>query len=369
MTIARALTLLAIALATSSTAFAVTLIEIAGGLRQPIAIVAPDDGSGRLFVAEQRGTLIQILPERSAQPWLDLSDRTRAAGERGLLGVAFHPDFARNGRLFVHYTDLRGDGVLSEIAAGTEPKAASERILLRVAQPFPNHNGGAIAFGPDGMLYLGLGDGGGAGDPVAAGQDLGSLLGAILRLDVDTAPGSIVVPADNPFVDVAGARPEIWAYGLRNPWRFSFDPRNGDLWIADVGQNAVEEINHQDASSRGGENYGWRTMEGDRCFDPRRNCDAAGLTPPVFVYTHASGWGRSVTGGVVPTGPAAPSLQGAYLFGDFASGRLAALDRDGDFFTARTLLETGMAISTFGLDSHGDAYLADYRGAIHRIVD
>ena len=365
MSILRAL---ALTCALMPTAFAIDLALVADGLERPIAIVAPNDGSGRLFVAEQRGTVAQVLPER-IDAWLDLRDRTRAGGERGLLGLAFHPDFGRNGRLFVHYTDRRGDTVVSELRATVLPDPASEQVLYRTEQPYPNHNGGALAFGPDGMLYLGLGDGGGAGDPVRAGQDLSTPLGAILRFDVDTMPGTALAAADNPFVDVAGARPEIWAYGLRNPWRFSFDPRSGDLWIADVGQNAMEEINRQSAGSRGGDNYGWRTMEGDRCFEPRA-CDPSGLTLPVFAYEHASGWGRSVTGGVVPFGPAAPSLSGAYLFGDFVSGHLFALRAKGDTFAAERLAATGMQIASFGLDERGDAYLADYGGGtIHRLVD
>ncbi len=351
------------------------LALVADGFTQPVGIVAAGDGSGRLFVVEQRGTVAALSPAGTVTRWLDLRDRTRAQGERGLLGLAFHPDFATSGRLFVHYTDRNGRTTLSELAA--DPAAervdpASEVVLLTLDQPYGNHNGGQVAFGPDGHLYLALGDGGSGGDPLNAGQDLSTWLGAILRLDVDAGgPGEVRVPADNPFVGVDGALPEIWAYGLRNPWRFHFDARSGDLWIADVGQNAVEEVNLQPASSRGGENYGWRVVEGDRCYDPPSGCNVGGYVAPVITYTHASGWGRSITGGVVPYGDAAPSLRGRYLFADFVSGRVfvADGDREGGFVAAE-LLRAGFGIATFGLDEALDAYLADYGGgALYRFED
>jgi glucose/arabinose dehydrogenase len=351
------------------------LVRVAEGFVQPVGIVAAGDGSGRLFVVEQRGTVAVWSPGGTPQRWLDLSDRTRAQGERGLLGLAFHPLFAENGRVFVHYTDLNGNTTLSELQA--DPTAATvdagtETVLFTYVQPYGNHNGGQIAFGPDGHLYLALGDGGSGGDPLNAGQDLRTLLGTLLRFDVDAGgPGELRVPADNPFVDVADARPEIWAYGLRNPWRFSFDATTGDLWIADVGQNAVEEVNLQRADSPGGENYGWRIMEGDQCFDPPSGCDTSGLTMPVVTYTHASGWGRSITGGVVPYGDAAPSLRGRYLFGDFVSGRVFVTDADGSGgFTASPLLTAGFGIASFGLDEALDAYVADYGGGrLYRFQD
>jgi glucose/arabinose dehydrogenase len=345
------------------------LAQVAEGFTQPVGIVAAGDGSGRLFVVEQRGTVAALAPDGTVTRWLDLQARTRAQGERGLLGLAFHPDFATNGRVFVHYTDRNGRTTLSELAA--DPSAervdpASEVVLLTLDQPYGNHNGGQVAFGPDGHLYLALGDGGSGGDPLNAGQDLGTWLGALLRLDVDAGgPGELRVPADNPFVGVDGARPEIWAYGLRNPWRFHFDARTGDLWIADVGQNAVEEVNWQPAGSPGGENYGWRVVEGDRCYDPPSGCDLGAFVAPVITYTHASGWGRSITGGVVPYGAAAPSLRGRYLFGDFVSGRVFVTDGDAATgFAASELLRAGFGIATFGLDEALDAYLADYGGGV-----
>ena len=366
---AGALTLLATACMTlPSNAQSQTLSMITDGFVQPLSITHAGDGSGRLFVVEQRGTVRVVLDDTLVpQHYLDLQDRTRSQGERGMLGLAFHPDFVDNGRLFVHYTDTGGTTVLSELRAGTADAdmvdPASERVILTLEQPYGNHNGGQIAFGPDGFLYLGLGDGGSGGDPLNAGQDLGTWLGTILRLDVD-GEHPYAVPDDNPFVDVDDALDEIWAYGLRNPWRFSFDRASGDLWIADVGQNEVEEVNRQDAGSAGGENYGWRIMEGDACYDPPTGCDPTGLTMPVLTYTHASGWGRSVTGGYVYRGSDVPSLEGAYVFGDYISGRIFVAEGEGDDWTARILLEPGFRIATFGEDEAGELYVADYQGGV-----
>ena len=362
------LTLLVLAGAAS----AQRLVPVASGFVQPLGIVGADDG--RLFVVEQRGTVVAVAPDGTTTPWLDLQSRTRAQGERGLLGLALHPEFATNGRVFVHYSDRNGDTVLAELAA--DPVAdrvdpATEIVLFTLDQPYGNHNGGQLDFGPDGMLYLALGDGGSGGDPLGAGQDLGTPLGAILRFDVDAGtPGTLAIPADNPFVEVAGARPEIWAYGLRNPWRFSFDRRTGDLWIADVGQSAVEEVNLLRAGAPAGANFGWRVVEGDRCFDPRQGCDPNRFVAPVATYTHDSGWGRSITGGVVPYGDAAPSLEGRYVFGDFVSGRLFALEATADGYEASPWLAAGFSIAGFGLDVAGDAYVADYGGGVlYRLTD
>ena len=341
---------------------------VTDGFTQPLFVTHAGDGSARLFVVEQPGT-VRVLRDGAVTEgtYLDISDRTVSSGERGLLGLAFHPRFAENGRLFVHYTDLGGDTVLSELRAyppsAPSVDASTERVVLTLEQPYGNHNGGQISFGPDGYLYLGLGDGGSGGDPLNAGQDLGTWLGAILRLDVD-GEQPYAVPHDNPFVGVDGARDEIWAYGLRNPWRFSFDAATGDLWIADVGQNAVEEVNRQPAASPGGENYGWRIMEGDACYDPPSGCDTAGLVLPVITYTHASGWGRSVTGGYVYRGSAVPALQGSYVFGDYVSGRVFVAEGTGDSWTARPLLESGFRIATFGEDQVGELYVADYSGGV-----
>jgi len=352
----------------SSGAWAQQLEWVADGFTQPVDVTHAGDDSGRLFIAEQGGT-VRVLQGGNLQsePYLDLRSVTRSRGEQGLLGIAFHPEFATNGRLFVHYTDTSGATVLAEFqaasATATSIDATTERVVLRLSQPYANHNGGQIAFGPDGYLYLALGDGGSGGDPLRAGQDLSSWLGTLLRIDVDGA-APYEVPATNPFVAVDGAAPEIWAYGLRNPWRFSFDRGTGDLWIADVGQNAVEEVNRQPAASRGGENYGWRIMEGDACFDPPTGCDPSGLTLPVITYTHASGWGRSITGGFVYRGNAVPELVGAYVFGDYVSGRIFVARGADDRWTAEPLLTAGFRISTFGEDEAGELYVADHAGGV-----
>ncbi len=365
---------LATLLVFAGTAWGQRLAPVASGFVQPLGIVAAGDGSDRLFVVEQRGTVVAVAPGGATSRWLDLQARTLAQGERGLLGLAFHPEFATNGRVFVHYSDRDGDTVLSELTADPSSDRvdpATETVLFTLGQPYGNHNGGQLAFGPDGMLYLALGDGGSGGDPLGAGQDLGTPLGALLRFDVDAdGPGTANVPGDNPFVDVAGARPEIWAYGLRNPWRFAFDARTGDLWIADVGQSAVEEVNLLPAGAPAGANFGWRVVEGDRCFDPPQGCDLDRFVAPVATYTHASGWGRSITGGVVPYGDAAPSLAGRYVFGDFVSGRLFVLNTVGEGFEAVQLLDAGFGVAGFGLDEALDAYVADYGGGVlYRIED
>jgi uncharacterized protein (TIGR03437 family) len=341
---------------------------VASGISNPTDIQPANDGSGRLFLAQQNG-IVRILREGSVNPrlFLDITGKTRADGERGLLGLAFPPGFAQSRRFYVHYSDLRGDTTISMYRVSSDPDVAddtSETILLKVAQPFSNHNGGQIAFGPDGYLYIGLGDGGGGGDPQGNGQNRNTLLGKLLRVDVEREPGNLRIPLANPFVNMP-ARPEIWAYGLRNPWRFSFDRDTGDLWIADVGQNMYEEIDFQPASSRGGENYGWNAMEGAHCYRP--GCNPDGLTLPVAEYTHAQG-GCSVTGGHVYRGRLSPGLRGIYLYGDLCSGRIWGIERQGSSWANRLLLTTRFSITTFGQDEAGEIYVADANtGAIHRI--
>jgi len=339
-----------------------TLTEVARGLSNPVAITHA--GDDRLFVVEQRGT-VRVVKDGQLleQPFLDITNRVRSGGERGLLGLAFAPDFAESGRFYVYYTDLNGDSVLSRFRAdGDTADAASEQVLLTQVQPYSNHNGGQIAFGPDGYLYVGLGDGGSGGDPQGNGQDLGTLLGKLLRLDV--FGDGAVPPASNPFVGRQGARPEIWAYGLRNPWRFSFDRHTGDLFIADVGQNAFEEVNFQPADSGGGENYGWNVMEADRCFEPRSGCDESGLVLPIISYPHGSQWGNSISGGYLYRGSANPDLNGAYVFGDYVSGRVWRADRVGDEWEVSLLMDTGFNVSTFGEDASGELYVADHGGGV-----
>ncbi len=347
----------------------------ASGFDRPTFVTNAGDGSGRLFVVEKRGA-IRVLEATGDLPdlFLDISDRVNSdANERGLLGLAFAPDYEVTGRIFATYTAAAGQMVLSTFGEGEgepgRPDPNNEKVLLEVPHPRSNHNGGMIAFGPDGYLYLGTGDGGGAGDPDRAGQDLSTLAGKLLRLDVSrAAQGLISAPADNPFVAVDGARPEIWALGLRNPWRFSFDRVTGDLWIGDVGQDRVEEIDFQPAGGRGGENYGWSTVEGGRCFRPALGCRAAGLTPPVYEYEH--GPGCSVTGGYVYRGSAVPGLQGAYVFSDYCDPRIYLLTRGQE--GAAHVADGGPAppsISSFGEDEAGELYaVSDGEGAVWRLV-
>lgn len=342
-----------------SAAQGVRLVPVAAGFSQPTAIAHAGDGSGRLFVVEQGG-LIKVVRggQVQAQPFLDVRDLTRAGGERGLLGLAFDPQFRGNGRLYVNYTDTNGDTVIARYTArGDRANPDSAAVLLRIEQPYANHNGGQLAFGPDGMLYVGTGDGGSAGDPQNNGQNLNSLLGKLLRLDV--RGDKYAVPRDNPFVNRGGARGEVWAYGLRNPWRFSFDRESGDLFIADVGQNQLEEINFQPRASKGGENYGWRLKEANACFNPDSNCEEGrDLVDPVLQYGHAQG--NSVTGGYVYRGRALPDLVGKYVYGDFGSGTIWVGERSGNRWTSRRLLDTDHNISTFGQSEAGELYLADY---------
>ncbi|MEO8036020.1 MAG: PQQ-dependent sugar dehydrogenase, partial [Acidobacteriota bacterium] len=277
----------------------------------PTSIVSA--GDSRLFITEQPGRiLIYDGTALRPTPFLDIRSLVSCCGERGLLSVAFHPHYRDNGFFFVDYTDSNGDTIVTRYrVSSADPDradASSALRLLKIVQPFSNHNGGQLQFGPDGFLYLGMGDGGSGGDPQNNGQNLGSLLGKILRLDVDGG-SPYAVPASNPFVSRAGARPEIWAYGLRNPWRFSFDRTSGDLWIADVGQDRWEEIDLQPAPSIGGENYGWRTTEARHCFNPSANCSTNGITFPVAEYSH--GEGCSITGGYRYRGARYPLLKGS----------------------------------------------------------
>jgi glucose/arabinose dehydrogenase len=351
----------------------VTLQPVAGGLDTPVGIANAGDGSGRLFVLEKIGR-IRVVQNGAlaAAPFLDITDRVGAgSSEQGLLGLAFHPRYAQNGFLFVNYTDRQGNTVVSRFSAQVDPgraDPASEVVLLTLEQPASNHNGGHLAFGPDGYLYIGTGDGGGAGDRYDNGQNGQTLLGAMLRLDVDSQQ-PYALPGSNPFIGVPGVRDEIWALGLRNPWRYSFDRITGDLYIADVGQNMYEEVNFQPASDPGGQNYGWPIMEGLHCFPADRPCDRTGLTLPVREYDHTQGC--SVTGGYVYRGQEFPLLTGIYLFGDYCSGRIWGLAQsgdDGDWRVAR-LAQADVRLSAFGEDEQGELYLVDMdRGELFKIV-
>jgi len=339
------------------------LVQVAQ-LDEPLAM-AVRSGDDALYVAEKGGRIVAIRGGSvDPAPVLDLSGEVSNGGEQGLLGLAFSPD----GRfLYVSFTDSGGDSHVTEFAMrGDGVDVGSRRDVLVVDQPYSNHNGGNLAFGPDGDLYFGLGDGGSEGDPDGRGQDLGTLLGKMLRIDPrpdgDRPYG---IPGDNPFVERAGARPEIWAYGLRNPWRYSFDRQTGDLWIGDVGQNAWEEVDFQPASSSGGENYGWNRFEGSH---PYQGSDPGDAVPPIFEYSHDTG-GCVVTGGYVYRGKAIAGLQGAYVFADYCLGRVSALvQRDGHVVDQRTFSAEVPQLASFGQDGNGELYALSLEGPVYRLA-
>ncbi len=341
------------------------LTTVATGLPPPVFLDAPA-GDSRVFVALRDGRIVTLTGCPPAQTVIvDLRDRILSGGERGLLGMAFHPDFITNGRLFVNYTDRAGDTVISEFRmAGAAVDAAGERVLLRVAQPAGNHNGGMLAFGTDRFLYVGLGDGGGSGDVFGNGQDTRTLLGSILRIGVD---GRLpyAIPAANPFAG-GGGRAEIWVYGARNPWRFSVDPATGDVYVGDVGQDAWEEVDVL-APGDTGANLGWPIMEGAHCFPPGAACSAAGLTLPVAEYDHTVGC--SITGGYVYRGEAVPALAGEYLYGDFCTGRLFGYRHDtGAVRELTAVLGAVPRLTSFGTDGYGELYLLTLDGRLLRVV-
>lgn len=358
-----------------SISFKATLHPVVSGLEGPVGLEVANDGTNRLFIPTQKGIIYiirngQLLPE----PFLDLSRRldrlNPVYSEKGLLGLAFHPQYATNGHFYVYYSapaqekNINHRSVLSAFRVSAHPDRAlpQERIIMEIAQPQSNHNGGHLAFGPDGYLYVGLGDGGGAGDDHGAignAQNLLNLLGSILRIDVDTTVG-YRIPRDNPFVGTR-ARPEIWAYGLRNPWRFSFDSKTGELFCGDVGQNEFEEVN----IIKKGRNYGWRIMEGFACFNPPTNCNTSRLEPPISVYSHQEG--RSVIGGFVYRGSRYPAWQGKYVFGDW-TGSLFVLSKSeatGTWQRYKITLTNpvqDLYINSFGQDEDGELYLIGQKG-------
>lgn len=329
-----------------------------GGLQRPLDLQS--DGSGRLFVVEKGGRIWiiendQILDE----PFLDITDRVGSrANEQGLLGLAFHPQYAENGRFFVNYTDLNGNTVIARYQVSDDPSRAdtgSEVKLLSVNQPFPNHNGGVLAFGPDGFLYAGLGDGGAAGDPMGNAQNLDTLLGKILRLDVDSGD-PYAIPEDNPFGT------EVWAYGLRNPWRLSFDRATGDLYIGDVGQGQWEEINYLPAGSPGGANFGWDHREGAHDYE---GGGPDGMIDPVAEYTHENGC--SVTGGYVYRG-SMTEWNGIYIYGDYCTAIIWGVLRTDSGWQSQQLYDMDVTITSFGQDVAGEVYLVSDNGGIYRLT-
>jgi glucose/arabinose dehydrogenase len=348
-------------------------VSYLSGFTGPVHIANAGDGSGRLFVVEQRGRIRLIKDDvLQAAPFLDITSRvTGAGGEQGLLSVAFPPDYASSGHFYVYYNNTAGNIVVARYGLTSNPDAAdpaSEQVILPIAHPtYGNHNGGQMAFGADGYLYIATGDGGGGGDPSNNAQNHNSLLGKILRIDVESGVDPYAVPPSNPYVGVSGYRGEIWALGLRNPWRFSFDRLTHDLYIADVGQGTYEEVDFQPAASPGGENYGWRIMEANACYNPS-SCSSAGLTLPVTYYAHSLGC--SVTGGMVYRGALFPGLQGYYFYGDYCSGRIWSLIQSGGTWQSELVLDTTFNISTFGEDEQGEVFFANLAsGTLYRLVD
>lgn len=344
------------------------VVQVATGLQSPLHLVAPP-GDARLFVVEQPGRIRviaggQLLPT----PFLDISAKVSCCGERGLLGLAFHPRYSTNGFFYVNYTDTNGDTRVERYRVSADPNVAdrpSAFLIIAIDQPFANHNGGLVAFGPDDLLYVGMGDGGGAGDPLRAGQDSTTLLGKLLRLDVDGG-SPYRVPPSNPFAGHARARAEIWALGLRNPWRFAFDPPTNQLYIADVGQNLLEEINVVD-SRTGALNYGWNVMEGTSCYEAT-TCNITGKILPALEYGRAEGC--SITGGYVYRGSAIPELRGHYFYSDYCQGWLRSFRSTDGAATDKRSWDVGDLgnVLSFGQDGAGELYVLSATGRVYRIA-
>lgn len=358
-----------------STGFDIGFEPVAEGFDQPTAMANAGDGSGVLYIVEKPGTVRKLVDsERVEEPFLDITDRVGSGGyEQGLLGIAFPPDYQDSRVFYVNYTDLNGNTVVSRFTVDENDvaDAASEQVILTQEQPYPNHNGGQLQFGPDGYLYIGLGDGGSGGDPQGNAQRLDTWLGKILRIDVDPAvvPAgeAYAIPEDNPLVGQEGALPEIYAYGLRNPWRFSFDAETGEMLIADVGQDQVEEINLLPVNPDEAVNFGWNVMEGSTCYlNP--NCDPSMFTLPIMEYTHDEG-GCSVTGGEVYYGENLPDIYGTYIFADFCSGLVwQGVRGDDGTWTMSDPVESELSISSFGVDEQGEVYVLDLQsGIVYRL--
>ncbi len=333
---------------------------------KPVEFQHANDNSNRVFIVEKPGVIKVLVNSNttdSADVFLDITSKVKSDGnEEGLLGLAFHPNYSINGYFFIYYiADSPRRSVISRFSVSeTNPNQAnisSELVLLEILQPYSNHNGGKLAFGPDNYLYIGTGDGGSAGDPLGNAQNLEVLLGKILRIDIDNiVNGSYSIPADNPFYgNINNYREEIYAYGLRNPWRFSFDSVTGWLWVADVGQGTIEELDIIES----GNNYGWNIKEGTLCYNPPSGCDSTGLIDPIFEYDHSVG--RSITGGYVYRGTNMTGQIGKYIYGDYINGQIWALEYDSVNPTNNSLLiETTLSISTFGIDENNNIYVLDY---------
>jgi glucose/arabinose dehydrogenase len=348
----------------------IELVPVTTSISSPVAVTHAGDGSGRLFITEQQGRIVifdgvTLLPDA----FLDITALTSCCGERGLLSVAFHPDYASNGYFYVNYTDNGGDTVVARYTVSGDPDVAdagSALPILSIDQPQANHNGGQLQFGPDGYLYIAMGDGGGGGDPSNFAQNPATLLGKLLRIDVDGAP-PYEIPADNPFVSDPVTLDEIWATGLRNPWRFSFDRLNGDLYLGDVGQSALEEVDFQPAASPGGENYGWRLMEGASCFIPSSGCNDGSLTLPVVEYAHTDD-NCSISGGYVYRGSQYADLYGRYFFADYCTGRIWSAPTGGPApWPFVEMLDSQYNVTSFGEDEDGELYVVHHGGTVYRI--
>jgi glucose/arabinose dehydrogenase len=349
-----------------------TLEVVVVGLENPLFLTTAPGEDATLYVVERPGR-IRVVDGDSlvGDPFLDITTLVRSGGEQGLLGLAFHPNYDSNGLFFVNYTDHAGDTRVVRYTVrpdGTGADPASAKELLMVPQPFTNHNGGHLVFGPDGLLYIGLGDGGSGGDPNGNGQDPSTLLGSMLRIDVDGGD-PYAIPADNPFAGSSDDAPEVWIYGLRNPWRYAFDPATGDLYVADVGQQEIEEVSVLPAASAGGSNLGWNVLEGTACFGTN-TCDGTGTVLPVHEYTHDEGC--SITGGYVYRGSTLPELEGRYFFGDFCSGWIRSFRFDGgaavDVVDHTDDFGTVSNLSSFGEDAQGELYAISLDGTVYRIV-
>ena len=369
---------------------------VSDGFKKPVFVISYPTDASILYVVEQAGKIIVLdSGQKKSEPFFNINKRVvnpfRPGDERGLLGFAFHPDHENNKKFYINYIDNDGHTIVSEFIAQSKYKADhnSERVLLKLEQPYGNHNGGHIEFGKDGYLYIAIGDGGAAGDPLDSGQDLTSLFGKVIRIDINGSPYSI--PKSNPFYGIKNAREEIWAWGLRNVWRFSFDKKTGDIYYGDVGQNKWEEVNFEPASSSGGNNYGWRQMEASYCFEPKENCKRDGMVLPIIEYPNdayhpAFALGRknqlnvegcSVTGGYVYRGKKLKGFEGVYFFGDYCSGNIwsfKVIDGKANEFKNRTE-EINIAdgeftnyISSFGQDADGEIYIVDYNGAVYKII-
>jgi glucose/arabinose dehydrogenase len=363
--------------AAAPTASTVALVKVAD-VPSPVLAIGAGDGSGRLFIVSKGGR-IRIVKNGSllATPFLNISTGVSTGSEQGLLGLAFHPSFTTNRKFYINYTDLGGDTVIREYrASASNPdvvEPGSGRTILRIGQPYSNHNGGMIAFGRDGLLYIGTGDGGSGGDPGNRAQNIDSLLGKMLRISVNgrTSSREYLIPSSNPYVGRPG-RNEIWQRGLRNPWRFSFDRSTGDLWIGDVGQGRYEEVDRATRTSTGpgrGINWGWRVMEGNHCYRPSSGCSTTGKKRPLVEYSHGATGRCSVTGGYVYRGAAISALRGWYVYGDYCTGEVWAVASGASRpATPVRLLDTTRLISGFGQDDAGELYLCDLNGAVYRIV-